>query len=220
MQTFRKFQRACSLKPSRNFVSARFDQRRSSFGFEKQSNKSLTQSKMSNTLLSPLTKSRNQSKRAQIKMFETVGVLIVFFFLLAVGSVIYFGVQKSALQKEKVKASEQYAFQIVLKSLYMPELDCSFLVTQKDNCIDKIKLKKLTNLIKSNESVLLDYYNDFGYADITVEEAFPGSESWKLYGNKPEDYTAKLTTQSPILLYDPWQDSYAFGIIGVNVYVQ
>ena len=76
-------------------------------------------------------------------MFETVAVLIVFFFLLFTGSIFYFGAQKSALQKEKVKASEQYALQIVLKALYMPELDCSFLVTQKDNCIDKIKLTKL-----------------------------------------------------------------------------
>ena len=172
-------------------------------------------------------------RRAQIKMFETVGVLIVFFFLLAVGSVIYFGVQKSALQKEKVKASEQYAFQIVLKSLYLPELDCSFLVTQKDNCIDKIKLAKLSTLIKSDENVLLDYFNDFGYAEITVEEAFPGSETWKLYENIPTEtrtekgeekevpsYTGKLSTQSPILLYDAWQDSYAFGVIEVNVYVQ
>jgi hypothetical protein len=168
----------------------------------------------------PETAAPSRNKRAQIKMFETVGVLVVFFFLLAVGSVIYFGVQKSALQKEKVRASEQYAFQIVLKSLYLPELDCSFLVTQKDNCIDKIKLAKLSNLIKNNEDVLLDYFNDFGYAEITVEEAFPGSDMWKLYQNIPPDYTGKLSTQSPILLYDAWQDAYAFGIIEVDVYVQ
>ncbi len=153
-------------------------------------------------------------------MFETIGVLIVFFFLLAIGSVIYFGVQKSALAKEKVKASEQYAFQIVLKSLYMPELDCSFLVTQKDNCVDKIKLSKMANLIKNNESALLDYFNDFGYAKITVEEAFPADEKWTLYENIPPDYTGKLSTQSPILLYDAWTDSYGFGVIEVNVYVQ
>ncbi len=166
-------------------------------------------------------------------MFETVGVLVVFFFLLAIGSVIYFGVQKSALQKEKVRASEQYAFQIVLKSLYMPELDCSFLVTQKDNCIDKIKLSKLSNLIKNDENVLLDYYNDFGYATVKVEEAFPGNEKWTMYENIPTEkrkvagveqdvptYTGKLSTQSPILLYDAWTDAYAFGVIEVNVYVQ
>lgn len=159
-------------------------------------------------------------RRAQIKMFETVGVLVVFFFLLATGSIFYFGAQKSALQKDKIKASEQYAFQIVLKSLYLPELDCSFLVTQKDNCIDKIKLAKLSKLIRENENAYTDYYTEFGYATITIQQAFPPTnQKWTLYENIIPDYTGKLSTQSPILLYDAWKDEYAFGIIEVNVYV-
>ncbi len=157
-------------------------------------------------------------KSAQIKMFETVGVLVVFFFLLIIGSVFYFGAQKSALEKEKVKASEQYAFQIVLKSLYLPELDCSFLVTQKENCIDKIKLEKLAELIHGEAKT--DYFTEFGYSTIKVSEVFPESTSINLYENVPEEYIEKLVTQSPILLYDAWQDSYAFGVIEVAVYVQ
>jgi len=157
-------------------------------------------------------------RRAQIKMFETVGVLVVFFFLLIIGSVFYFGAQKSALEKEKIKASEQYAFQIVLKSLYLPELDCSFLVTQKENCIDKIKLEKLAELIQGEAKT--DYFTEFGYSTITVSEIFPGSTSINLYENIPEEHIEKLVTQSPILLYDAWQDSYAFGVIEVAVYVQ
>jgi len=123
--------------------------------------------------------------RAQIKMFETVGVLIVFFFLLITGSVFYFAAQKSALQKEKVKASEQYAFQVVLKALYLPELGCSFLVTQRDNCIDKIKLGKLGDLIAVDEDAIIDYFSAFGYADIRVTEVFPGNQTWTLYQNVP-----------------------------------
>ncbi len=171
--------------------------------------------------------------RGQIKMFETVGVLIVFFFLLFTGSIFYFSAQKSSLQKEKVRASEQYAFQIVLKALYFPELDCSFLVTQRDNCVDRIKLEKLSRLIAANETVLNDYYNDFGYAKITVSEAYPGIANWTLYENVPTEtriekgkeievpsYIDKLTTQSPILIYDAWLDNYAFGVMEVAVYVQ
>ena len=161
-----------------------------------------------------------EPRRGQIKMFETIAVLIVFFFLLFTGSIFYFGAQKSSLQKEKVKASEQYAFQIVLKSLYMPELDCSFLVTQRDNCVDKIKLDKLSKLISTNEDVRNDYFTDFGYAKITVEEAFPGNSTWNLYENIPEGDADKLSTQSPILIFDAWQDTYSFGVMEVNVYVQ
>ncbi len=158
--------------------------------------------------------------RGQVKMFETIAVLIVFFFLLFTGSIFYFGAQKSSLQKEKVKASEQYAFQIVLKSLYLPELDCSFLVTQRDNCVDRIKLDKLSKLINTNETVRNDYFNDFGYATITVEEAFPGNSTWNLYANVPQEYVDKLVTQSPILIFDAWRDSYSFGVMEVAVYVQ
>ncbi|VVB81975.1 Uncharacterised protein [uncultured archaeon] len=163
----------------------------------------------------PLLKPR----RAQIKMFETIAVLIVFFFLLFTGSIFYFGAQKSALQKEKVKASEQYALQIVLKALYMPELDWSFLVTQKDNCIDKIKLSKLAGLITADEKAQTDYYSEFGYATITVNEAYPDKTKTQLYNKLTNEFTGNITTQSPILLYDAVQDSYAFGIIEVNVYV-
>ncbi len=163
---------------------------------------------------------RGFPKRAQIKMFETVGVLVVFFFLLATGSIFYFGAQKSALQKEKIAASEQYAFQIVLKSLYLPELDCSFLVTQRDNCVDTIKLNALSQLITRDNTAKTDYFSEFGYATINVSEAYPGNNTWTLYENKPDQYISKLVTQSPILLYDAWQDSYAFGVIEVAVYVQ
>jgi len=170
-------------------------------------------------------------RRAQIKMFETVAVLAIFFFLLFTGSIFYFGAQKSSLQKEKIKNSEQYAFQITLKSLYMPELDCSFLSTQKDNCIDKIKLQKLKEMLEE-DIINQEYFNEFGYATITIQEAFPSSTTIKLYENIPTEtrtiegeekeiqvFTGKLTTQSPILLYDPWTEEYAFGIIEVAVYV-
>jgi hypothetical protein len=158
--------------------------------------------------------------RGQVKMFETIAVLIVFFFLLFTGSIFYFGAQKSSLEKEKVKASEQYAFQIVLKSLYLPELDCSFLVTQRDNCVDKIKLQKLSQLIAASETIKADYYTDFGFADIKVTEVYPGNSTWTIYENVPDGDSDKLVTQSPILIYDPWLDAYAFGVMEVAVYVE
>ncbi|HLF54895.1 MAG TPA: hypothetical protein VI612_04190 [Candidatus Nanoarchaeia archaeon] len=157
--------------------------------------------------------------RAQIKMFETVGILVVFFFLLATSSAFYFGAQKSALQKEKMKASEQLAFNIALKSLYLPELDCSFLVTQKDNCIDKIKLVKFSELLKTPDAQT-DYFGVFGFATIKISEAYPAKSTTLLYENIPSSYAGSLQSLNPILLFDPWRDEYAFGIIEVTVYVQ
>ena len=101
----------------------------------------------------------------------------------------------------------------------MPELDCSFLTTQKDNCIDKIKLQKLPTIIIENEQAQQDYYIEFGHSTITVQEIYPKTETTTIYENKIE-YTSKLTTQSPILLYDPFTQEYAFGIIEVAMYVE
>jgi hypothetical protein len=161
-------------------------------------------------------------RKAQIKMFETIGVLVVFFFLLVVGTSFYFGAQNSALKKEKAQVSEQMAFNTFLKALYLPELDCSFLVTQKDNCIDKIKLDLLANLIRTNNTAQTDYYGVFGDSTITVYQVFPPADyKVKLYDNSPKvepDFTGK--SQSPILLFDPWRDEYAFGVVEVSVYVQ
>ena len=163
---------------------------------------------------------RNTKRKAQLKMFETVGVLVVFFFLLGTGSIFYFGVQKSSLQKEKLKASEQYAFQIVLKSLYLPELDCSFLVTQRDNCIDALKMQQLSKLINESDIAIQDYFGEFGYASISVSEKYPEqTRPIVVYDNAPSEYTGKILTQSPILVYNAITDEYKFVVIEVSVYV-
>lgn len=163
-------------------------------------------------------------------MFETVGVLVVFFFLLAAGFAFYFNVQKSSLQKEASLSVEKFAFQTALKVFHLPELDCSFLTARRDNCIDKVKAVGFSRLL-SNESVLMDYFGDFGFSTITVRQAWPLSDSVfvdgvTLYDNVPldnkgsPDFRDKLVSISPVLLFDPWRDEYAFGVVEVAVYVK
>ena len=158
-------------------------------------------------------------KKGQIKMFETIAVLVVFFFLLIGGSAFYFGAQRSAFQKEKISASEQIAFNTVLNLLYLTELDCSFLATQRDNCIDKFKLRHLSDLLKTDEAIT-DYFGVFGFSTVKVSEVYPSRSVIKVYDNVPEDYTSSMSSLNPILLFDPWRDEYAFGTIEVIVYVQ
>ncbi len=155
--------------------------------------------------------------KAQLKMFETIAVLVVFFFLLAIGIVFYFWAQKSAMTKEKAGIEEQYSFQTALKTLHMPELDCSFLTTQRDNCADSIKAEKFGLLMK-DENAIADYFNEFGYSTITITKVYPDDESWIVYNNTGNK-KSRIKTQNPILIYEPEQDRYAFGIIEADVYV-
>ncbi|MBW3019553.1 hypothetical protein KY329_05210 [Candidatus Woesearchaeota archaeon] len=165
--------------------------------------------------------------RAQIKFFETIAVLVVFFFLLMTGIAFYFGMQKSSIEKEQVRATEISGLQTAVRVLNLPDLDCSVLGARNENCIDKIKLNILSNMLK-DESLMVDYFWGFGFSRISVRQAWPCPDSYcselVLYDNPPLDaqgnvsWSHATTTVTPILLLDPWRDENAFGIIEVAVY--
>jgi len=163
-------------------------------------------------------------RRAQIKMFETMAVLVIFFFLLVGGAAFYFQIQKSSVQRDVEKQQQLLAFQVVQKSLFLPDLDCSFVSIQKDNCFDKLKVKQLSVLLNDpeNEDFLIDYFNVFGFADIKITQIYPVNESFSytLYKNIPVDYSSIIKTQSPVLLFDVINKRYDFGIIEVDVYAE
>jgi len=72
--------------------------------------------------------------KAQIKMFETIGVLVIFFFLLVAGVAFWFNVQQRGLQKQLARMDDLQSIQVVQRALFMPELDRSFVSVQKENC--------------------------------------------------------------------------------------
>src|SRR3989344_5984028 len=125
--------------------------------------------------------------RAQIQMFETIGVIIVFLFLITLAAVIYFSAQKSSLETEKISANQKHALQITLQAINMPELDCSFLITSRDNCIDKIKLSSIQTLL-SNQETIQDYFTEFGYTTIKVAQIYPNKNNYTISSCLPEKY--------------------------------
>lgn len=151
-------------------------------------------------------------------MFETVGVLVIFFILLAIGISFYFGIQQSTLQKERIQAGQQHALQVVLKSLYLPELDCSLLGTQRENCIDIIKLQEFSELLRLSDAQN-HYFGEFGYSTILIHEIYPNNTTTQLYTKPADTYTQRIKSQQPILLYSSRTKTYAFGVIEVDTYV-
>ena len=165
--------------------------------------------------------------RAQIKMFETIGVLVVFFFLLVTGIALYFGFQKGSIEEARVEAAELSGFQTALRVLYLPELDCSFLGAHKENCIDKLKLDSFRGLLQDDD-VRVDFFGGFGFSNITVRQAWPCPNQLcsgvVLYENVPmkdgvPSYSHVSATLSPVLLFDAWRNEYDFGVVEVKSYV-
>ena len=156
-------------------------------------------------------------KRAQIKMFETIGVLVIFFFLLVAGTAFWFNVQKSNLEKQLKYMEDLRSLQLVQRAMFMPELDCSFVSVQKQNCFDKIKVNEFSNVL-ATEQGLEDYFSFFGDGVIRVREVYPTTDFDVVLYNNTIKWQTKLATQSPILLYDPIDNKYAFGVLEVIMY--
>ena len=155
-------------------------------------------------------------KRAQIKMFETVGVLVVFFFLLAIGVVFYFNAQESAMEQELKKQILMRSLQSAQSATFLPELDCSFVTVTRENCFDLKKLEVFPNLVAEREQ---DYFRMFGYANVTVRKVYPESDDvYELYDKPLDEYTDAIKSLIPVLLYDPVLRSYDFGVIEVTTY--
>jgi len=157
-------------------------------------------------------------RKAQIKMFETIGVLVIFFFLLVMGVAFWFNIQKSGLQKQITRMEDLRSIQLVQRAMFMPELDCSFVSVQKENCFDKMKLQAFSDVLATDKG-LQDYFEYFGDGTITIREVYPAIVPYEvvLYNNTIQ-WKTKLQTQNPVLLYDPIANKYTFGVVEVVMY--
>jgi len=85
-------------------------------------------------------------------MFETLAVLVVFFFFLIFGASFYFKIQENSLLRELERSAQLQAVQTAQKALTLPELDCSFAGVQRQNCVDIDKVLKFTDLLNNNQN--------------------------------------------------------------------
>ncbi|MBI4140579.1 hypothetical protein HY485_01945 [Candidatus Woesearchaeota archaeon] len=157
--------------------------------------------------------------RAQLKMFETIGVLIVFFILLAIGMSVYFFLQKTSYAKDIEHARQLEALALMQKMLYLPELDCNFLQTTQDNCIEKLKLEALRDLLQRDANAKQDYYPTFGRSAIKIVPVYPTGNDITLYQNTPQKYKQMFKTHTPIILKDTVNNINTFAYIEITSYI-
>ena len=153
-------------------------------------------------------------------MFETIGVLIVFFILLSIGISVYFMLQKSSYSKEALQRRQLQAFELVQKMLYMPELDCvNVIAATEENCFEKPKIKALRMLLQTPDAQN-DYYKTFGLSNISIKIVYPAEETLNIYERTARNYTNIFKTQSPIIVKDPVTEQNAFAYVEITSYVQ
>ena len=155
------------------------------------------------------------SRISQIQMLETISVLAIFFILILFGVIFYYDMFKSSTEVEKGENAQLAAIKISQRSSFLPELQCSQENIIVDNCINILNLEALSEIIDENE---IYYFDKFSFSRIIVNEIYPNKEEWILYNKPLEEYSNKIVTNVPILLFDPIEDENSFGVMNIEVF--
>jgi hypothetical protein len=162
-------------------------------------------------------------KKSQIKMMETISVLLVFLILLTFLLIFYIGMGKSSAGKAADEKSNLRAVEIAQQASYMPEFQCSSKNIITENCFDILKLRVFMqfthNSLEGNKMLNTTYYDIFKNSRISINELYPGDAEFIIYDRKPrkERYESR-SSHIPISIYEPVLGEYYFAILEVEVY--
>ena len=154
-------------------------------------------------------------KKSQIRMGETIAVLIIFFFLLIIGVAFYINVTRARVISKNDEIFSQESIRVAQIVSFLPEVQCSSENIVTDNCYDLYKLGRAEpNLNKSNQY----YFPFFYYSEIVIEEFYPDRNQWVLYNYTPTKVQGVYPTYIPISLYNATSKKYAFGLLSIMYY--
>lgn len=156
-------------------------------------------------------------------MFESIAVLIIFFFLLSFGFTFYGKMQQISNMKKIRQAEEIDTVNLAIKASNLPELQCSMKNVPEPNCYDELKLhafREITGGVAGNEFLIDHYYQLFDYSTIMLNVLYPDKESILLYNRtrEIEGGGTSILTLMPISLYNPISDTYRFAYLNIIYY--
>ncbi|MBD3249778.1 hypothetical protein GF336_07060 [Candidatus Woesearchaeota archaeon] len=155
-----------------------------------------------------------KTAKAQVKMFETIAILVVFFFLLGIGFMFYARIHSASTRAEQREQSVLKAVEIAQIASHLPELEYTFNNDPK-GYIDFYKIDGANKTINENTAY---YFTLFGNSRITINQTYPEEKSWVIY-DLPRGESSFLTPV-PTLIYDPVGNRKNLGIIYVRTYLQ
>lgn len=163
-------------------------------------------------------------KKSQLRIGESMLVMIMFFMLLVIGLVFYAKVQQHIDKRDFEELAAKRAIDTALSIKAMPELSCTFIGAKQFDCIDELKLDAFKGLLDK------DYYSNMFYkVGVALVKVFP------LEGGQPpsvqpenilfavdEDLTSKSGIANvihlPVNIYHPIDDKYSYGYLRVEVF--
>ncbi|MFP4190264.1 MAG: hypothetical protein ACLFSL_04485 [Candidatus Woesearchaeota archaeon] len=155
---------------------------------------------------------------SQIKMVESVFVVIIFMVILAIGIVFFSRFQESDTQFRETERQLTESIQLAQTFASLPEISCTEGSVISDNCIDMMKLDAMHNLSKADN---IYYYDLFRYGRITVERLYPSDtderQRWVIY-NRTKPGAGYFSMALPMTIYDAETGDQHFGVMEVVYY--
>lgn len=161
------------------------------------------------------------AKRSQIKMGESIAVMVIFFFLLVFGFSFYAAYQKRAVISQKAELTDYKSIELTQQTMFIPEIQCTVKnIVSSDNCFDILKIKALRDLIMSDESAESYYYDLFGFSEIRITQIYPKGDPIILYSKVLADdkFSVMTRTRMAATLYDASTGRFNFGIVEISMY--
>ena len=163
-------------------------------------------------------------KPGQVRITETIGVLFIFFVLIALGMIFYYQYQQYAFKEKEQALLQARAVETTLRALFLPELVCSRGEAEsEEHCIDMLKAKSF-NFEEFTDRKREYYFNLFSYATISLTTLYPApKDAVILYDWPKENYKNKENTFFVVALRDETLaenglPAYEFGYLQVEVY--
>jgi len=161
-------------------------------------------------------------RKAQIKIGESIAVLMIFFILVVVGIVFWSRYSQIELKGQQETDLQSQAIKISQTATFLSELQCSTLQVIQFSCFDLYKIGAMKSSLRDNQQKnWADYYFDiFGFSNITVYSIYPIEKSWNIYDYPGGNITGYVSTQVPVSILDPINNIFSFGYIDVRVYTR
>ncbi len=160
-------------------------------------------------------------RKGQVQMGETITVVLIIMFLLALSLMFYGKVKGSSIKEAGKRASEVEFISLAKLVLSLPELSCSTAQVIDEGCVDLYKAEilseKISEAFNSEDkmnSFVFNYYLDlFGNSKIELKEVYPEQRNITLYNATLDEYTSRQVERIPVVVYDPKDDRNTLGVL-------
>lgn len=156
--------------------------------------------------------------KGQIKMGETIAVMVIFFYLVVFGFSFYTGMQQRWYEDELNRQLELRVLQITQKASYIPELQCSIQNIQYDNCFDIQKAAIFSEMLKNDPALYRRYYDIFRFSKIEIKEVYPDQMNITVYNHTMQNATDTLQSMVPVSLFNGSSNMYSMGVLEITYY--